>query len=202
MAERSYLSFGSRKLHSLLGVIPLGIFLLEHIFMNSMAILGEDNFNQAVEFLHSVPLLWVLEIFVIALPLSFHAILGMKFVIEGKNNVLEFPTFRNWMFFLQRLSGVVIFAFLIFHLYTLRFQTSELPMYLKVAEQLANPLTLAFYLAGITAATFHFANGLWGFLINWGILTGTKSQKYFGYLMLVLFLCMNVLGVRMVLAFV
>lgn len=202
MAERKYLSFGSRKFHSLMGVIPLGIFLLEHLFTNSMAILGAESFNRAVDLLHSIPFLWVLEVFVVALPLTFHGILGVKFAIEARNNPIEFPTLRNWMFFLQRITGLITFAFVLYHVFTMRLSPTEVPMYQKVAEQMTNPLNLGIYLVGLTSATFHFANGLWGFFINWGILTGIKSQKYFSYITLALFLCINFVGIRMVMAFV
>jgi succinate dehydrogenase / fumarate reductase cytochrome b subunit len=39
-----------------------------------------------------------------------------------------------------------------------------------------------FYFVGVSAATFHFANGIWNFLIKWGITVGERAQKYSGYI--------------------
>jgi succinate dehydrogenase / fumarate reductase cytochrome b subunit len=50
----------------------------------------------------------------------------------------------------------------------------------KVQAELMNPWALAFYFAGITAASWHFAYGLYLFAAKWGITVSTKSRKYFG----------------------
>jgi len=40
-----------------------------------------------------------------------------------------------------------------------------------------DPLIFVLYLIGVLAATFHFANGLWAFLISWGITVGERAQR-------------------------
>ena len=44
-------TFYIRRLHSLCGIVPVGLFLLEHIFTNSMVLGGPAPFNAAVEHL-------------------------------------------------------------------------------------------------------------------------------------------------------
>lgn len=79
--------FYSRKLHSLLGVIPLGFFLLEHMITNFSAVEGgSQGFKEAVAFLNSLPLVLVLEIFGIWLPLLYHGVYGLYIAFQAKPN--------------------------------------------------------------------------------------------------------------------
>src|SRR5690606_2506683 len=91
-----------RRLHSLLGVIPVGLFLIQHLVVNHFATKGADSFNKAAHFMESLPFRYVLEIFVIFLPLLFHAIYGIYIAFTAKNNASRYNFFRNWMFVLQR----------------------------------------------------------------------------------------------------
>jgi len=60
-----------RKLHSLSGIIPIGVFLIEHLLTNSRAFNwfglfhgGREEFNTAVKGIHGLPYLLLLEVFV------------------------------------------------------------------------------------------------------------------------------------------
>lgn len=64
------------RLHSLTGVVPLGGFLLEHLWTNASATAGRTAFNEAVGQLQRLPGLLFLEVFGILLPLTFHAFYG------------------------------------------------------------------------------------------------------------------------------
>jgi len=46
--------FFIRKMHSLFGVIPIGLFLLEHLYTNSFATQGAASYNAKIEFLKSL----------------------------------------------------------------------------------------------------------------------------------------------------
>ena len=54
-------SFLWRKLHSLLGIVPLGAFLLEHLLSNFEALKGPAAYGAQVRFLNSLPMVRVLE---------------------------------------------------------------------------------------------------------------------------------------------
>ena len=69
-------------------------------------------------------------------------------------------------------------------------------------EILSNPLMLGFYIVGVISATFHLANGIWSFLVSWGITQSPQSQKIATYVTLVIFLALSVVGVQALLAFV
>ena len=70
-------SFLWRKLHSLLGIIPIGAFLLEHLLSNFEALKGPLAYGEQVKFLNSLPLVRVLEWVFIFLPILYHALYGV-----------------------------------------------------------------------------------------------------------------------------
>jgi succinate dehydrogenase / fumarate reductase cytochrome b subunit len=53
---------------------------------------------------------------------------------------------------------------------------------------------IAFYAVGIIAASWHFSYGLWLFAAKWGITTGERARRRFGYLCLVLALGLVSIG--------
>ena len=78
--------FFNRKLHSLLGVIPVGLFLVQHLVINHFATSGASAFNQASHFMENLPFRYALEIFIIFLPILYHAIYGLYIAFQAKNN--------------------------------------------------------------------------------------------------------------------
>src|SRR5262245_28126581 len=115
--------YASRKLHSLLGVLPLGAFILEHLFTNGFILGGQKSYDKQVNWLLSLPkpVLYSLEILFIALPLLFHGIVGVKIALEGKSNPRHYPFVRNWFYSFQRWSGIYLLAFIVYHVWTTRF---------------------------------------------------------------------------------
>src|SRR5699024_4112260 len=112
----------SRRLHSLLGVVPIGIFVVQHLVVNHFAVYGEESFNKAANFMANLPFVIALEIFVIYLPILYHAILGVYLVFVTRNNPRNYSYFRNWMFFLQRVSGIITLIFIAWHVWQTRVQ--------------------------------------------------------------------------------
>ena len=200
-ASRYYLS---RKLHSVLGVVPVGLFLIEHFITNSTALFGAATYDRAALTLQSVPGIAVIEVLLIFAPLLFHAILGVKIYFEARNNPMSYSHFRNWMFFLQRLTGIFTFVFVGYHVWQFRiakFFTGQDVTYQTVAHALASPWMAAFYALGVVAAAFHLANGLWSFGITWGITVGQSSQRRMAYVWSAFFVLMSLLGVAALRAF-
>ncbi|MFJ8264510.1 succinate dehydrogenase cytochrome b558 subunit [Peribacillus asahii] len=196
--------FGNRKLHSLLGVIPIGLFLIFHLSVNFMATKGEETFNNAVHSIEYVPLLLLVEWVVIYLPLIFHAVYGIYIAFTAKNNLGRFGFFRNWMFMLQRLTGIITLIFLVWHIWETRIQKAlgAEVNFDMMADVFSNPIMIAFYIVGIISAIFHFANGLWSFAVSWGLTITPKSQKIMTYVTLVVFVVLSYIGVSAVFAFV
>jgi succinate dehydrogenase / fumarate reductase cytochrome b subunit len=192
-----------RRLHSLLGIIPVGLFLTQHLLINFSATNGEESFNKASDFMGNLPFLWFLEWFVIYIPLMFHAFYGVFIAFTASPNVKRFGTFRNWMFLLQRITGVFLVIFIAWHIFQTRIQKAlgteaDFDM---MANILSNPIMVVFYALGIISATFHLANGIWSFLVSWGITQSPKSQRVATYITMIFFVVLSVIGVGALLAF-
>lgn len=194
-----------RKLHSFSGIMPLGVFLFEHFFTNSFALRGAGAFNNAVKVLHSLPYLWLAEVLLIYLPLLYHGLYGLVVLMQPKNNVLHYGYYRNWMFYFQRVTALVTFGFLVWHVATLRFGAGNAPdgiSFLAVQAVLSNTAFFVLYFVGLVAAVFHFTNGISTFLITWGITTGEGAQKMTLAACWAVFIALCSVGLRFMFAFV
>lgn len=194
-----------RRLHSLLGVIPVGLFLVQHLVINHFATQGEEAFNKASDFMGNLPFVIFLEFAVIYIPLLFHAILGIYIAFTANNNPIRLGWFRNWMFTIQRISGIILLAFIAWHVWDTRIQKAffDVEVNFKMMEEiLSNPVVLILYIIGILSATFHFSNGLWSFLVRWGITQSPTSQRISSWVMGIVFVVLTIIGVRAALAFV
>jgi succinate dehydrogenase / fumarate reductase, cytochrome b subunit len=200
-------SFFLRRLHSLSGIIPVGAFLFEHILIsNATAISGPAAYARQVNFLASLPLVPLLELFGIWLPIAFHALYGFYIWFRGDGNSITYPWSGNWMYTLQRWTGGIAFAYIVWHTWTMRFTGVDLhenpaASFGKVqAEVFHTPLFL-FYVLGLVAASWHFAYGIWLFSAKWGIVSGEKAQKRFLVICLVLFFVLTGAGLASLTSF-
>jgi succinate dehydrogenase / fumarate reductase, cytochrome b subunit len=194
-----------RKLHSLSGLLPVGLFLLEHFFTNAHALQSPEEFNSAAAWIDSLPLLPILELTII-LPLFYHAFFGLYIALFAKNTLPRYTFERNWAFYAQRATGVLTLIFVLWHL--IEFRGVKLLGQLGFAPKLditydvvaagnhlGNNFIFAFYLIAIVGTAYHFANGMWAFLIDWGITIGPKAQKFSLTLMMGLFVIVSTMGV-------
>ena len=213
MAIRLSRTFILRKLHQLSGIFPLGIFLLEHFYTNSKALAGASHFNEAVVDLQAIPYILLVEIGGIFIPLLYHAVYGLVITVEARPNNLAYPYPRNWFYLVQRITGVILFFFILFHVLNFRFGLMPGLNRISVAE---NP-TMSFdivsgefriwwvfiiYLIGITATVWHLANGIWLFLVDWGITIGERAQRLTGYACIAFGVVLLLVGINAAVAFI
>ncbi|MCD6119397.1 succinate dehydrogenase [bacterium] len=174
-------AFFLRKLHSLSGIIPVGLYLCEHLFSNGFATRGEEAFNGIVNLLTSLPFLIAIEVALIIIPILFHGIYGLFLTYEHQPNVAQYSYYRNWLFHFQRWTGIAMILFIGWHVYSTRLMsivTGQHMDFAFMAGVVEKPVFFVFMIIGLACATFHFANGIWNFLIKWGITVGTESQKW------------------------
>jgi len=191
-----------RRLHSLTGVLPLGAFLLEH-FLSNDAVLSSDparSYGDQVKFLNSLPFVLLLEIGLIYLPLLFHGFYGVWITKQAEPNTRRYSWWGNWAYLGQRISGVVLLAFIGWHVWTARFSGLSIPdhpysAYDKMAAQMASPWIFAWYLIGISMVCYHFAYGLYLFAAKWGITLGAGARRNWGWFCLVLGIVLTYAGV-------
>lgn len=165
------------KLHSLSGVVPIGAFLAEHFFENSYALVSPEKFNWIAAKLETIPWRVPIEFLFIWLPILYHGLYGLFIWWKGKSNALSHPWMANWMYVLQRWTGIVAFIFIGWHVWTERFATHGKSTYDGVASAMANPWIASFYVVGILCASFHLGNGIWNFCCKWGIAVTPRSQR-------------------------
>ena len=197
--------FWLRRLHSLSGIVPVGGFLAFHLYENYSATLGPSAYNMMTRKLQETRFALALEIAVIIVPLLFHGVYGLFVTGTARPNVISNRYVRNWMYFLQRVTGVILFAFVIFHLWTTRFvdirHHDQVDLFRLMEESVANPWIYAFYVLGIVSATFHLANGIWSFSIVWGLTVGPRAQRRMMWVSAAVFVVLSFIGVRSIQAF-
>jgi succinate dehydrogenase / fumarate reductase, cytochrome b subunit len=206
-------TFVLRKLHQLSGIFPLALFLLEHFYTNSKALGGAADFNEAVKDLQSIPYILFVEIGGIFIPLIYHAVYGLVITWEARPNNLNYPYPRNWFYLIQRITGVVLFLFITFHVLNFRFGLMPGLNSISVAHRpdLAFDIVsrefhmvpiFIIYMIGITATVWHLANGIWLFMVDWGITIGERAQRLTGYACIAFGVVLLLVGVNAAVAFI
>lgn len=194
-----------KRLHSLSGVVPVGAFLLEHFYTNSFAVQGAARFNHAAEELAGIPYVQLVEALGIALPILFHMVLGIVIATTMQANTGRHGYPRNWAYLLQRLSGIVLVFYILWHVWSTRLSPEVLggdtDLFGLMQRQLQNPAVFAFYVLGTISACYHFGNGLFGFAIHWGLATGRDAQRWAARLGTAVFLVLTLVGLNALLAF-
>jgi succinate dehydrogenase / fumarate reductase, cytochrome b subunit len=213
LAIRLSRTFILRKLHQLSGIFPLGIFLLEHFYTNSKALSGAGDFNSSVVDLQSIPYIIFVEIIGIFIPLIYHAVYGLVITVEARPNNLAYPYPRNWFYLVQRITGVILFLFITFHVLNFRFGLIPGLNNMSVADHpneafniVAREFRMApifiIYVIGITATVWHFANGIWLFLVDWGVTIGERAQRLTGYACIGFGVVLLLVGINAAVAFI
>jgi succinate dehydrogenase / fumarate reductase cytochrome b subunit len=171
-------------------VLPLGIFLAEHIVLNAKALRGQDAYLRTTHFVDSVPGWAVLEVLLVFAPLLFHAGYGLVLMLT-KSNGGPSPYAPSWAV-LNRGAAWVAFVFIAYHVYAVRMARwtqgvgpDALPtMFIEhistatgSAGGLQMPWTAMFYLVGIAATVVHFSVGTWGYLVRFKLVATARGTR-------------------------
>ncbi len=194
-------SYLLRKLHSFTGILPVGAFLAEHFWSNSSALVSPQRYNDVSQELQTIPFRLAVEWGAIFLPMLFHGGYGIWIWLRGKSNVSDYPWVGNWLYTLQRYTGLIAFAYIGWHIYTERWVTHGRSTYANVAEDMQNPWYLAFFVVGILASSFHLGAGIWNFLCKWGLAATVKAQQAAGRFGAVVGVAFSLVGILIVLSF-
>lgn len=189
-----------RRLHSLSGLIPLGVFLFMHLATNASILAAKDGseFQKSVERIHALgPLLIPVEIIGIFIPLLFHTLVGIVIAYTAAPNAQQYRYGGNIRYTLQRATAYIALVFIVYHLYHMHWLGNPIPgggnfkLHADGAATGAATTAAAIqrawwiapaYAIGVIATVFHLANGLWTALITWGITIRPKTQRISGYI--------------------
>lgn len=206
-------SFVLHKLHSLAGVFPIGFFMIFHLLANSYSLRGEAEFNTVVKVIGYFPFVFLIEVAVIFVPILFHAIYGLFITAEMQGpggNVAYYGYGRNWLYWLQRVTGIVALVYISYHVFSTTghrygYELTGGPQgyeqgyhaidFESMAWRFAGWGYTLFYAIGIAAAAFHLANGLFNFCIRWGITIGGAAQKLSAYVWSFVGIALTIIGV-------
>jgi succinate dehydrogenase / fumarate reductase cytochrome b subunit len=194
-----------RRLHSLSGIIPVGVFLGIHLSVNAAIMAGPQAFQFGVNQIHNLGKLGVLEVVevvFILIPIAFHAIIGIQIWLTSQPNVLAYQYGGGVRYALQRWTGIIALVFILVHLWQMQWLGAPFGGNLFDAEDAARSTVAAMapwwttpvYAVGVLCSVYHLANGIWTFLITWGITIGPRSQRLSGYVCLVIGLALGLLG--------
>ena len=182
-ADRDRRGGTAKKLHSLSGVVPLGAFLVLHLWVTASVVGSRAVYDRQIGFIHS-GLLGVLEPLVI-LPLFFHGIYGIIRVLGPRDPHHAYAS--DLMAALQRASGIVVLAFVSLHLWEFRAQTwmrglGESAYSTKLVEDLSStqysvPWIALGYIVGVAGCVFHLVNGMTSFCTTWGYTRTAEAQR-------------------------
>jgi succinate dehydrogenase / fumarate reductase cytochrome b subunit len=190
-------SIGKKTVVAVTG-IALVAFVIGHLLGNLTFFLGPDSINAYGAKLKSLgPLLWVIRISLLAILVA-HIYYTMKLWQENKaarpqkyiaSNPVGTTVFARTM----RLSGLIVFAFVIFHLahFTVRVvDTTYATMYTTLGGQevhdvykmmvagFNNGPVVFIYIIGLFLLTFHLSHGLSSLCQTFGITNRRIRQNY------------------------
>jgi succinate dehydrogenase / fumarate reductase cytochrome b subunit len=180
-----------RRLHSLSGLVPVGAYMVVHLLTNASVLNGPGTFQNQVDAIHSLGILLPLVEWVfIFIPILFHALFGVLIIRSGQSNLGNYPLQRNIRYTLQRVTGMIAFAFILYHIWQLHWMGKPLggghfdPH--AATSSAATAIGSAFwvpviYAVGVLACVYHLANGLWTMGITWGVWTSPGAQRRADY---------------------
>jgi len=140
-----------RRLHSLTGLWFV-LFLIEHLFTNSQAalLLGDSGkgFVRAVDFIHNVPYLTVVEIGLLGVPILIHVVWGVKYALTAAPNSKpsdgtrpQLKSARSRAYTWQRVTAWMLLPLLVMHIVNFRFleypvevNTGSSPSYMQTVK--------------------------------------------------------------------
>jgi succinate dehydrogenase / fumarate reductase cytochrome b subunit len=212
----------AKKLFELTGFLPIGGFLIEHLYSNFQAVGsgGAERFDKVVVDLQTNPIIIFLEIGAIGLPLLYHAAYGLLIAKQARPNVGSYGYLRNWTYLFQRITGVFLLLYIGYHVWNTRLVpvfhpdtallqavpsgeklVSSAYMHNYFAERLFGIPIVWIYVVGIACAVFHFANGLWNVGIHWGLTISPRAQRVSGLVCGLIGVTLLAVGLASLLAF-
>ena len=171
--------------------------MVVHLLTNASVLDSAASFQRNVYSIHSFgKMLPVIEWVFIFIPLLFHAIFGVVIIRGGLPNSSTYKYTSNVRYTLQRATGMIAFAFIMWHVFHMHGWIHTDWWMHNVAEPLGGGQFKAFnaastgalamrmsiivpvlYAIGVLSCVFHLANGIWTFGITWGLWVTPQSQR-------------------------
>lgn len=186
------------RLGSFLAVVPLSIWVFNHIWDNLAAFSGAAAWQEAVTG-YANPFAQGITFIIVLLPLLLHTGWGLLRLFDFRPNNLRYNNYGNLKYIVQRLSAVGVLFFLGAHIWLAFLQPRLLEGHPEPFSDIAREMhhhlpTLIVYLLGTLGTSYHLANGLQGFAMSWGLLASERSMRRFEPVAIGLFLLLTAMS--------
>jgi succinate dehydrogenase / fumarate reductase cytochrome b subunit len=191
-------AFVRSRMGSLLAVVPLGVWTVNHLWNNLSAFKGAAAWQADVtEYAH--PLAFFASSVIALLPLALHTVWGIGRLATTHPNLGRYRYFGNLKYALQRLSAIGLLLFLGAHLWLAtihpRLTTGRPEPFADIAHEMHHHLpTLVVYVLGVLGVAYHLANGLQTFSMGWGLVTSRRALGKLNVLVVFFFLALLAMG--------
>lgn len=103
-------------------------------------------------------------------------------MLASRPNNLQYTTFSNLKYLLQRLAALGVLLFLGAHLWLAmirpRFVRGHSEAFADIAHEMrTHTPTLVVYLLGTLGVAYHLANGLGSFAMGWGVVSSRRALR-------------------------
>ncbi len=172
-------SFFRSRVASLLAVVPLGAWVVVHLWHNLAAFKGSEAWQSAVtDYPH--PIAEAVVGILVLLPLAIHIVWGLGRMWTSRPNNLRYGYYSNLKYLLQRLSALGVLLFVGAHLWLAflkpRLQEGRAEPFADIAQEMHfHTPTLLVYVLGTLGVAYHLANGFQTFCMTWGLVTTRRG---------------------------
>jgi len=196
-----------RRLHSLTGIL-FGAYVALHLVINATIVQGGNVYQQQVDKIHQLPFLLTVEWLTIYIPIIFHTVYGLWIIFTGQPNNATYPYLKNTFYLLQRISAIILAAFIAFHVlamkgvlgHTMSFDPGSATVTVVRSIGASWLVGYVIYPIGIIAACYHTANGFWTAAVSWGLTISAGAQRRWGWICAIIFLGMTCAGLTALVA--
>ena len=174
-------SFIRARVGSLLAVVPLGVWVVIHLWHNLYAFQGEAAWQSAVtEYPH--PFAEAVVGILVLVPLGIHIVWGIGRLLTSRPNNLHYGYYANLKYLLQRLSALGVLLFVGAHLWLAflkpRLKEGHAEAFSDIAQEMHfHTPTLVVYVLGTLGVAYHLANGAQTFCMGWGLVSTQRGLR-------------------------
>ncbi|MFC1707715.1 hypothetical protein ACFL59_13015 [Planctomycetota bacterium] len=210
----SYGAFVTRRLHSLTGIVPLGLFLSLHLLGITQPTGGTSSIGASSDGASAIgtssiwgflscggapPLLSATAWTLLLVALLGHGSYGLLIASRPRYCGVARPHHPGYRLYrLQRVSGILLLAFVTVHLLQARIAGTGTGTAWWLADKLqilGDPCSFWFYAAGTLAAAGHLSIGIATFGMTWGLTTSPSSRRWAQLAAVAVFSVLSVAGI-------
>jgi succinate dehydrogenase / fumarate reductase cytochrome b subunit len=174
-------SFIRSRVASFLAVVPLGAWVVVHLWHNLYAFEGPEAWQSAVTG-YAHPFAEAVVGVIVLLPLAIHTVWGIGRLFTTRPNNLRYGYYGNLKYLLQRLTAIGVVLFLGAHLWLAFIKPRIVDGHAEAFADISHEMhfhtpTLVVYLLGTLGVSYHLANGLQTFAMGWGLVSTQKGLR-------------------------